>query len=248
MRTPVKLVLAATTLLAALVSAGPAPAAAPTAEELVRRYDALMGPENFEAVAAMTAHRDDDSERTYKMRILKKGVERFRLWFQEPAAVKGQELLRQGENSWIYLPNMKRAMRLANRDSFQGGDFNNADVLRVNYQADYHATLVDAGDVPDAWCLELTAKSPDAAYDRIKLWLRKADTLPVKAEYYSASGKMLRSAEFSDDRDFGGIRRPAQITMRNMLATKRFSIMRWESLTTKVDPAVSRFVLDDLGH
>ena len=100
-----------------------------TPETLLKQYDAVMGPENFEAQFIMTAHRDDDSERSYKMRVLKSGSNKLRIWFSEPASVKGQEMLRQGENMWVYMPNLKRAVRMASRDSFQGGDFNNADVF-----------------------------------------------------------------------------------------------------------------------
>ncbi len=247
-------ILAITVLLAVepaatgRTSATPPATAAPTADDLLKKYDAIMGPDNFESVTQMTAHRDDDSTRTYKMRILKNGTEKFRLWFSEPAAVRGQEMLRQGENLWIYLPNLKKPTRLASRESFQGGDFNNADVLRVHYQADYAAKVVLPGAIPDAWELELKAKNTDAAYDRIKLWVRRSDFMPVKGEYYSQSGKMLRMAEFSEIKNYGGFKRPAKIVMKNMLAVKRFSVMVVETMNVKVAPAPARFILDDLGR
>ena len=106
--------------------------------------------------------------------MLKRDADKFRVWFTEPASVKGQEILRIGDNVWVYLPNLKRATRIANRESFQGGDFNNADVLRVNYTADYTGTLAPS-DVPDTCCVQLKAKNPETAYDAIKLWVRKSD-------------------------------------------------------------------------
>ncbi len=230
-------------LVGAALLAAPA-YADPSALDLMRSYDRIMGPENFDAVTRMVAHRDDGTVRSYKMAVLKKGDDKFRIAFQEPAAVVGQELLRQGDNLWVYMPNLKRAVRLANRDSFQGGDFNNADVLRVKYEADYTGTVSADGD---AWVLELKAKTTAASYDKIKLWLRKADTMPTKGEYYTASGKMLRKAEFSDLKDFDGLKRPAKIVMRNMLATQRWSEMAWDKLNTKVNPPATKFVLDDLG-
>lgn len=220
----------------------------PTAEDLLKKYDAVMGPQNFESITQMTAQRDDGTTRTYKMRILKAGTEKFRLWFAEPAAVRGQEMLRQGENLWIYLPNLKKPTRLASRESFQGGDFNNADVLRVHYQTDYAARIVSPTAIPDTWELELKAKNTDAAYDRIRLWLRQVDFMPVKGEYYSQSGKMLRMAEFSEVKNYGGFKRPSKIVMKNMLAVKRFSVMTVETMNVKVTPAAARFVLDDLGR
>ena len=71
----------------------------------------------------MTAYREDGSSRTYEMRIMKRDTDKFRLWFDAPSSVKGQEMLRTGENMWVYIPNLKRATRIANRESFQGGDF-----------------------------------------------------------------------------------------------------------------------------
>ncbi len=235
------LTLAASLILPSLAFADP------TADELLKKYDSVMGPENFQATIDMTAHRDDGTMRTYKMAMLKKGTEKFRVAFAEPAAVRGQEMLRQGDNLWVYMPNLKRAVRLANRDSFQGGDFNNADVLRVNYQADYTAKVVADPTRADAWELELHAKSKDAAYDMIKLWIRKSDSLPVKGEYYTASGKMLRMAEFSDFKAYNGLTRPGKIQMKNMLATQRFSTMVWLEMDTRVNPPSGKFVLDDLG-
>lgn len=242
MRSPLLLIA---TLLAV---AAPARGADPDAAELLARYDRAMGPENYEALATMTAHRDDGSTRTYRMRMLKKGDERFRLFFLEPATSRGQEILRQGDNSWLYMPNLKRSVRMANRDSFQGGDFNNADVMRVNYTADYEATLVDQPGDSNTWLLELKAKTADASYDRVLLWMSRADSMPVKGEYYSASGKMLRSAEFSEVRDFNGLKRPAKVVMRNRLASKRFTELVLDSFETAVNPPASRFVLDDLGR
>lgn len=241
-------VLMSTPVFAAEPAAAEPTDAEPTAAELLALYDKAMGPESYDAVASMVAHRDDGSTRSYKMRMLKKGDENFRLYFLEPASSRGQEILRKGDNAWLYMPNIKRSVRMANRDSFQGGDFNNADVMRVNYTADYTAKLVaDSGDEA-TWLLELTAKTPDASYDRVLLWMARADSMPVKGEYYSASGKMLRSAVFTDVRDFGGVKRPVKVVMHNRLANKRFTEFVIESFDPTVNPPSSRFVLDDLGR
>lgn len=223
-------------------------AASPTAESLLKTYDGIMGAENFDSVMEMTSHRDDDSERTYKMRLLKFGEDKMRIWFDEPAAVRGQEILRQGENMWVYMPNMKRSVRIASRESFQGGDFNNADVLRVNYTKDYDAKLVEPSTVPNTYMLELKAKTADASYDLVKLWLRTADSMPVKGEYYTQNGTMLRAAEFSEVKSFAGFKRPTKIVMKNMLATQRFSTMVVRQFNVKVKPTGTQFVLDNLGR
>ena len=218
----------------------------PDPAQLLKKYDDTMAPKTFDALVAMVAHRQDDTTRSYKFRALKGRGDKVRIWFFEPASAKGQEMLRSDENLWVYMPNLKRAVRLASRDSFQGGDFNNADALRVNYTADY--TPVHGRDTATEWLLELSAKTKDAAYDKIKLWLQKSDLMPARAEYYAASGKLLRSMQFSDVKDFRGLKRPARLVMKNELAQKRWSEMIWLDLKLNLDVPAQKFVLDDLGR
>lgn len=222
-------------------------AADPTAEQLLAKYDATMGPRAFDSTSTMTAWREDGTSRSYKMRMLKFESDKFRIWFDEPSAVKGQEMLRQGDNMWLYIPSMKRATRIASRENFQGGDFNNADVLRVNYSADYTATVIPS-EVPDTYALQLKAKNAQTAYDAIKLWFRKSDLLPLKGQYFGTSGQMIRSAEFSDFREFGkGYARPAKVVMQNELVKTRRSELFIEKMSIDVTPAPQRFVQSDLG-
>ncbi len=222
-------------------------AADPSVNDLLTKYDSIMGPAAFEAEASMTATREDGSTRTYVMKFLKKDQDKFRLWFSEPSAVKGQEMLRNGDNLWVYIPNLKRATRVANRDNFQGGDFNNADVLRVNYAADYDGKLVESDD-PAAYCIELKAKHKETSYDSIKLWMRKSDFQPLRGQYFGTSGQMIRSATFSEHKEFEkGFTRPARIVMQNELVKSRKSEMKTSRMTLKVDPPAQRFTQADLG-
>ncbi len=222
----------------------------PPLKEVLTKYDAVMAPPTFKGSGVMTAHRDDGSTRAYKMTFLKGSDDKSRVWFSEPAAVRGQEMLRNGDNFWVYMPNLKRALRLASRDNFQGGDFNNADVLRGNYAADYDGTVKEDASNAEVWLVELKAKHADAAYDAIKLWVKRAPLgVPVRGEYFTASGKLLRSAQFSDEKDFGnGLIRPAKTVMRNEIATQRFSELVWESLDVKATVSDTKFGLTDLGH
>jgi hypothetical protein len=60
---------------------------------------------------------------------------------------------------------------------------------------------------------------------------------------------MLRSADFTDIKDFGnGLTRPSKVTMRNEIATQRFSEMVWESVDVTAQVSDGKFGLNDLGH
>ncbi len=231
-----------------LLASSVAAAAEPTADQILKKYDEVMSPRTFEAESAMTAHREDGSARTYEMKFLRGEGDRFRVWFQAPSSVAGQEMLREGDNLWVYIPNLKRPTRIANRESFQGGDFNNADVLRVNYQEDYTPKLVPS-DKPDTYQLDLTAKNASTAYDHIKLWFRKKDLLPVRGEYYATSGDLLRSADFGKYTQFEkGYVRPATVVMHNEQVKARFSEMVFKRMKTDIQVPEQRFTLTDLGR
>ncbi len=221
------------------------PASAEEAAAILKRYDEMMGPANFQASATMTAHRSDGSERAYQMRFLKSGDDKFRVYFDAPANARGQEILRVQDNFWVYMPNLKRAVRLAARESFMGGDFNNADVLRVNYSADYEPSI--KSETRDRWVLELKSKNPSSAYDRIELTIHKGDYLPLEGHYFAASGKELRAAEFKDPKDFHGHRRPSLFTMKNLLEAGRSSQMVLSDFKVVESIPATKFVLTELG-
>jgi outer membrane lipoprotein-sorting protein len=236
-----------TLLMTLLVLSAPALAADPTADDILKKYDSLMGPQAFESDSQMTSTREDGTTRTYVMHMLKKDADKFRVFFNNPASVKGQEILRIGDNAWVYLPNLKRATRIANRESFQGGDFNNADVLRVNYVLDYSGVLV-ASELPDTWCVQLKARHAETAYDAVTLYVRKADLMPVKGKYFGTSGKLIRSADFSEVKELQkGFSRPTKIVMHNELVPARQSEMLISSMRLDVDPPAQRFTQTDLG-
>ena len=237
-------------LIAALLAAAPPP---PDPQALLARFDEVMAPVAYDAKVRMTAFRDDGTTRSYKLRVLKSGDDKVRVTFSEPKNAVGQEMLRQGDNLWVYMPALRRAVRLASRESFMGGDFNNADVLRVHWQSDYKAAL-KATPTENGVALvqlELTAKSTDASWDKILLWMTDgpaAKSQPVRSEFYASSGKLLRAVTYADVKAMSGKERPGRIEMTNALAPARRSVMEWEDLVIKGDIDAQRFTLDDLGH
>ena len=242
--------LASLAVVVALSASSADPGAAPDPHALLARYDAVMSPAFFEVDARMIAHRADGTTRGYKMHVQKAGADKLRASFLEPATAKGQEMLRNGDNLWLYMPNLKRAVRVAARDQFMGGDFNNADVLRPNYEADYDGTITPDPAHADAVLLTLKAKGPQVAYDVVKLWMTSGkDAQPVRMEAYASSGKLLRSAEFTEVKDVGkGWRRPTKLVMKNELQPARFSTLSWDAGAVKDAVPASRFVVDDLGR
>ncbi|MFZ9521690.1 MAG: outer membrane lipoprotein-sorting protein, partial [Silvanigrellaceae bacterium] len=120
-------------------------------------------------------------------------------------------------------------------------------VLRVNYKADYTGAL-GKSDNPELVVLELTSKNVNTSYDVVKLWMRKSDSMPVRGEYFGTSGKILRSAEFSEFKEFSkGYKRPAKVVMRNELIKERYTELLTQTMNVDASFPDQRFALTDLG-
>jgi outer membrane lipoprotein-sorting protein len=193
----------------------------------------------------MTAHRPDGTTRGYGFRFWKSGSDKYRLDFATPPTARDQQVLRVGDNLWVYMPSVKRTVRLAARESFMGGDFNNADVLRSNYAADYDAAIKE--EEGDRWVLELKSRNPSSAYDRVVLTVHKGDYQPLEGHFFAASGKELRAAEFKEPKDFHGHLRPSRIVMHNLIEAERWSEMLISEFRVVDTLADTRFVVTELG-
>jgi outer membrane lipoprotein-sorting protein len=194
----------------------------------------------------MTTVRANGDLRTFSMHILKSGEDLHRIRFLAPADDKGTEVLRIGDEMWNYLPNLKRSLKISAKQEFHGGDFSNADVLRVNLAKDYTPTLV--GTTADEYQLELKAKNDEVAYDTIKYWLRKKDGMPLRQEFYTSSGKLVRKCDFLDPKPFGKLTRPSKLVMWNMLNKSRHSEMVINDFTLRPQLPDGAFKLAALGR
>ncbi len=214
-----------------LVPTGPA-RAEPSAETILEKADAILAPEGYEAEITYVTHKSKGRTRTFSMKLWKKDADKFRVKFSSPADDRNMEVLRVGDNMWQYVPNLKRAIRISPKQEFHGGDFSNADMLRVNLAADYTAAL-DEADSDSEWLLELTAKTDEVAYHRVMYWIRKSDFMPLRQEFYTKSGKLVRKLELSDPKKFGKLVRPSRYVMRNMLVPARWTELEWTGFALK---------------
>ncbi len=233
-------------VVAALIFFPASASAEPNADEILQRADAILAPAEFEARVELVTHRDGEGRR-FEMHVWKKGLGKSRIRFLAPAADRDSEVLRDGDNMWHFLPNLKRSIRISPRQEFHGGDFNNADLLRTNLAVDYAPTLARS-ESSDTWLLELKAKHDTAAYDFIRYWVRKADNMPLRQEFYTRSGKMIRALELSEPKSFGGHERPTRLLMKNVLVPSRSSEMVIKKFVVKQKIDEGLFQLSALGR
>jgi outer membrane lipoprotein-sorting protein len=215
MSDPRRALLLAASLLA---PAGLAHAAGPDAATILRRADRAVLGETAVYTLRMTVMRTGKSDRVVEMKGWKKGDEQGLVRYTAPAKERGTAYLRSGQNTWLFLPSAEKVVRVGARQNFGGGDFSNADIFRLSLIKDYDPTLAgeETMEGQETYKLELKAKDRSIAYDRVVYWVRTDGTFyPVKADYYTLSGKNLKSLVVSQVKPLGGRTRPTLLTMES---------------------------------
>jgi hypothetical protein len=205
------------------------------ANEILKRVDRNLEPESYEMFRKLINIEPDGSKKEFVLYSVKKGRDKIVALFLSPPSDKGRATLRLGENMWLYIPNVGKPVRITSLQSVIGGVFNNADILRIDYTEEYNAESVT--EEKDAYVLALKARTGDVAYDRLKMWVDRKLTLPVKIEAYAASGMLIKTLHFKDIQDFGGgIRRPALVETDSPLHKGYKSVMLYSQLKKRVLP------------
>ena len=117
--------------------------------------------------------------------------------FTSPPKVKGRKLLMIDRNMWFVKPGLRKPVPISPRQKLIGGA-SNGDIASTNYAGDYKVTSASEELVNEESCYlyDLTATNKKATYDRIKYWISKKRLVGVKADFFTVSGKMFKSATF----------------------------------------------------
>ncbi|MCB0418093.1 MAG: outer membrane lipoprotein-sorting protein [Bdellovibrionales bacterium] len=217
-------------------------AADPTA--VVKKIEGFLAPAKSKFSYAFVNHRTDGTTMNYEVKFQMKDSNHSHGYFIKPEREKGREVLRLEDDLWTYMPNVGKAVHIADRDSFAGGDFSNADILRVDWTSKYSVTLLKALTSQDIY--ELKAKSNDAAYAKMRLWVDKKSEMPVQQKFYDTQGTLLKRLSYGEVKKFGKIERPSYLLMENVI-TRQKSELRVLSMESPADVKDSRFRVDNLG-
>jgi outer membrane lipoprotein-sorting protein len=196
--------------LCAMILALALPVYAIDGTQLLKEVDRNLNPESYESYRKLINIEPDGRKKEYTLFTVKKGLDKMVLLFIAPASEKGRSTLRLGDNMWFYIPNVGKPIRITSLQSVVGGVFNNADILQLDYAAEYNVEKVE--EKGKEYLLHLKAKTKTVAYDRIRLWADKEKKLPVKIECLTEANMLIKTLYFKQVKDFGaGIVRPAVI-------------------------------------
>lgn len=139
----------------------------------------------------------------------------------------GQKYLATTRGHWFYVPNTRSAVRINGMQRLQG-EVVISDITRTHWADSYRATAAPGTTAiagKPATELDLTATDPDNVYPTIKLWVTPDSDVPVRAQFFLASGLLFRSADFSTPVDANGRKVIRKITYRNEIEKQRASVV-----------------------
>ncbi len=171
----------------------------PSAQELVAAFDSHRPRGASAEIRVRLTMTRKGRERRQEFRILENGSDSVLVEFLDPQQ-KGTRVLSVGNTMWFYSPRTRRAIKIPPIQRVFG-DASYGDITQIRLSDDYEPVsepcLTQLGD-KDVLKIVLRAKDTAATYQKIVLWVDAADYLPERMEYYVASGKRLKTAEYPE--------------------------------------------------
>lgn len=203
-----------------------------SAEEILRQADAIRFPQTgFETNVVITTHTPDGNYDTFKYRILTRGNDKTLVITTAPPVDRGQIMLMSGRDLWVYMPNISQPIRLPLSQRLTG-QVANGDLARANFTGDYHPKILRTEKIGDHnyYVLELTAVDRSVTYHRVVYWVNHDNSRPFKAEFYSLSGRLIKSCLYQDFVPMAGKLRPSRLAMTDALHKGERSILKYSEI------------------
>ena len=172
--------------------------AVPEADTLIQRLADTWGPLEVSLTATMTTVKPGRNAVETEIRILRGGPNRTRIEFLAPEKDAGKVILRLGDKTWLYLPKADRRVKVpARRNPLAGGVMFEDLFPGLPETDDASVTATEEGFV-------LTGKTN-------RIYFHRTSLVPFRREYYSRSGRLLKTIHIDEIRDWKGVPIPWKI-------------------------------------
>lgn len=214
--------------------------------EVLRMADRARG--NLEGVqwtVTLESHEGDRvSTRSY--RVTAKHFD-FLAEAVDPPRLRGNRLLMRNGSMWFHKPDLSKPVPISRRQKLSGTAAY-GDIAATHYAEDYDITQCSTVALDGVTCrlYDLKGRTRNVTYDRIRYWIAEADHTGRRAEYFTVSGKLMKSAVMAyahSLKDEFGAEQPfiSSMTIRDELFGSDYTLMTF-SAPERVD--VSERALD----
>jgi outer membrane lipoprotein-sorting protein len=200
--------------------------------EILEKSDQIRFPrESFQVDITVTTTAPSQPEDVHKFRVLSKGNENSVVMTTAPASERGQILLMKGRDLWVFMPEVSQPIRLSLSQRLTG-QVANGDLARANFAGDYNPTIwrTDTIDGEKYYVRELRGVDRSVTYHKVLYWVQQSNFWPYKAEFYSLSERLLKTARYENFQSILGKQRPTRLVMRDALRTEEESVLEYSEM------------------
>lgn len=179
------------------------------AASILEKVDAIRSPSDNFVFTVKLQSQTSSSENESEFEVFVRNSTKSLVLYRQPIKQRGRSLLLDGANMWIYIPGTSRPVRISPQQQLIGA-VSNADVARVVFSLDYIAGSIEKQRLDDlpVLKLDLRARQNNVPYQRIDLWVAEKNLHPLKADFFSLSGKLIRTIQYSGYQNVLGKERP----------------------------------------
>lgn len=222
-------------------------AATSSADEILTASDNIRNPGRpFSVTVTLTefenGQRTDTSTLVSYSKVQQGGQFASMVRFVLPARDTGKLMLKNGNDLWFFDPVAKSSVRLSPQQRLLG-QASNGDVVTVNFAKDYGATLAGEEEIVDgerktrkAYKLTLAPTSTLATYASIEIWVDMENSRPLKAKFFSESGRLLKTAFYRRFQRQLGADRPTETVIIDGLNAQWVTLMRFSDYVARPIP------------
>jgi len=176
---------------------------------------------------------------------LEPGTSQYRslVRYVAPLRDAGKLTLKSGKDIWLHDPASRASVRVSPQQRLLG-QASNGDVLSANFSADYQATKEGHETVQDgnrkarqSVRLHLRAKTEEAAYHHVRLWLDETSDQPIKAQFHAETGRLLKTIYYRRYQQQLGTQRPTEAVIIDGLEPSWITVMRYSDFSRRDIPA-----------
>jgi outer membrane lipoprotein-sorting protein len=204
-----------------------------TPSEIINRADEIRNPSTSYSMRVEVVSSNGNDTAIFDVSI--QGNTKTLIKTLEPLRDRGRNMLMLNEEMWLFIPNLKRSVRISLGQKLSGQTAN-GDISRMRWSGDYDAQFdryVESNPLNSNYIIDLKAKKKGLTYDQIRVWIEKDNYRPVKAEFLSPAGKVLKIATYTGYRLLAGRERPGVIQIHDATREGEMSILRVLSMDVR---------------
>lgn len=205
------------------------------AHSIMEKADQIRFPrESFQVDVSIITTAPDQQPDMHKYRVLSKGNENSVVMVTEPASERGQIILMKERDLWVFMPSISQPVRLSLSQRLTG-QVANGDLARANFAGDYNATILrtDTIDGEKYYVLQLIGVDRSVTYHKVLYWVRQSNFWPYRAEFYSLSDRLLKTAYYENFQMLLGKQRPTRLVMEDALRKGEKSVLEYSEMTLR---------------